>query len=72
MASSKVRPTPPPRGPALVPAVGALIVSLCGVACSDDDSLGLSADTGNSTEALPTGDLDDSTGDDAAMEIGDA
>ncbi len=45
MASDKkMRPTPPPSGPALVPAVGALLLSLSVPACGDDDG---STETGN-------------------------
>ncbi|MCX4244114.1 hypothetical protein [Paraliomyxa miuraensis] len=48
MASSKVRPTPPPRGPALArPAVGALLLTLSGAACGDDKGTG---DTANDSQ----------------------
>lgn len=47
MASSKVRPTPPPRGPALVrPAMGALLLTLSGAACGDDGT----GDTANDSQ----------------------
>lgn len=43
---TKVRATPPPRGPALArPVVGALLLSLSGVACGDDDGTGTDAAT---------------------------
>ena len=53
MASKKVRPTPPPGGPALVmrPALGALLFGLSGMACGDDD--GGSGETGNESGQPP-------------------
>jgi hypothetical protein len=57
MASKKVRPTPPPGGPALVrPALGVLLLGLSGVACGDDDGI---TDTANDSVApmpAPTSD----------------
>jgi hypothetical protein len=48
MASTRVRPTPPPSGPALVrPAVGALLLTLSGMACGGDDT---SNDSANASE----------------------
>lgn len=72
MASKKVPITPPPRGPALVrPAVGALLLSLSGAACGDDDGTGTDGATTeqppmpNPTDTapmvLPTTTNDDST-----------
>jgi hypothetical protein len=58
MASNKVRPTPPPAGPALVssksssmvrPALGALLFGLSGMACGDDGA----DESGNDTQVPP-------------------
>jgi hypothetical protein len=50
MASNGVRPTSPPSGPALVrPAVGALLLSLSGMACGGDDGVS-SEDTANDSQ----------------------
>lgn len=56
MASNKVRPTPPPAGPAMVskssmvrPALGALLLGLSGMACGDDGG----NESGNDTQVPP-------------------